>query len=157
MEYTEQPDRRLVALTLAALVLVPGVIAAELYVPGLQPKFSAGGTLKPSGGGPGPAKGTVVAVVMPNTVSLVKSLNFQPANIVLVIGVNNSITWNNQDTTDHTVTFDKVPAGVTAASISSDVSPGDSFGPVTLGVAGTYHYKCQFHPAWMQGTIIVKA
>jgi plastocyanin len=157
MEYTEQPDRRLVALTLAALVLVPGVIAAELYVPGFQPRFSAGGTHPSSGGGPPPAKGTVVAVIMPNTVSLVKSLNFKPANIVLVIGVNNTIMWTNQDTTDHTVTFDKVPAGVTATSISSDVSPDSSFGPITLGVAGTYHYKCQFHPAWMQGTIIVKA
>jgi plastocyanin len=159
MEYRAQPDRRLVALVLIAAIVVPGLVAAELAIPSLQPKFvvgvPAGGA--PSGGAPPPSV-TLIKAVMPNGVNLQKTLNFEPATFVLVIGVNNSVSWTNQDSTDHTVTFTVVPSGVTVASISAgDVPPGTTFGPITFTVAGTYQYHCQFHPAWMHGTIIVKS
>jgi len=159
MEYEPRPDGRLVALLLIAVAVLPGVIAAELYFPGLQPKFqtapSSGGASAPSGGSSSIAG---IKVIMPNGVNLNHALNFAPATVVLVIGKNNSVTWVNQDSTDHTATFTVVPAGVTASSISAgDVPPGTSFGPVTFTVAGTYNYHCQFHPGWMRGTIIVKS
>jgi plastocyanin len=160
MEYEPRPDGRLLALLLIAVAVLPGLIAAELYFPGLQPKFqvgsSSGSTPPPSGGSSSSVVG--VKVIMPSGVNLNHALNFQPSTIVLVIGVNNSVTWVNQDTTDHTATFTSVPAGVTAASVSAgDVPPGTSFGPITFTVAGTYLYHCQFHPGWMRGTVIVKA
>jgi len=163
MEYEAKPDGRLVALILIAVVAVPALVAAELYFPGLQPKFQAsspsGGAGTPSGGSGGtstPVAG--VKIIIPNGVNLNHALDFTPSTVVLVIGVNNSVTWVNQDTTDHTATFTVVPAGVTASSVSaSDVPPGTSFGPVTFTVAGTYDYHCQFHPGWMRGTIIVKS
>ncbi len=160
MKYEPRPDGRLVVLLLIAVAVLPGLIAAELYIPGLQPKFqsapSGGGSTAPSGGGSSSIVG--VKVIMPNGVNLNHALNFEPSTIVLVIGVNNSVTWVNQDTTDHTATFSVVPAGVTPASVSAgDVPPGTSFGPVTFTVAGTYEYHCQFHPGWMRGTIIVKS
>jgi plastocyanin len=162
MEYSAQPDKRLVAVVLIVVVAVPGLIAAELAVPSLQPRFVAGGGTSgggtPTGGGGGtPSTIVGVKVVMPNGVNLQKTLNFQPADITLVVGVNNSVTWTNQDSTDHTVTFTAVPGGVTASSMSSDVPPGTSFGPITFTVPGTYQYHCQFHPGWMRGTIVVKA
>jgi len=159
MEYNAQPDRRLVALVLAVVVVFPVLIAAELAVPSLQPRFTPSGSseaVAASGGTPPGA--TVVTVIMPNGINLDKSLNFQPATLVLVIGVNNSIVWHNDDTTDHTVTFISVPSGVKASTISAgDVPPGTSFGPITLTTPGTYIYHCQFHPAWMRGTIVVKS
>ena len=160
MEYEPRPDGRLMALLLIAVVVVPGLIAAELYIPGLQPKFqaapSSGGASTPSGGGSSSIVG--VKVILPNGVNLNHALDFTPSTVVLVIGVNNSVTWVNQDTTDHTATFTVVPSGVTAGSISAgDIPPGTSFGPVTFTVAGTYQYHCQFHPGWMRGTIIVKS
>jgi len=160
MEYEAKPDGRLVAILLIAVAILPGLIAAELYFPGLQPKFQASspsGPGAPSGGGStSPVAG--VKIIIPNGVNLNHALDFTPSTVVLVIGVNNSVTWVNQDTTDHTATFTVVPAGVTPSSVSaSDVPPGTSFGPVTFTVAGTYDYHCQFHPGWMRGTIIVKA
>ena len=159
MEYKTQPDRRLVALVLLAVCIVPGLIAAELAFPGLQPKVQT----SPPPGGPSTSSGgsTSVAGVkvnIPSGVNLNHALNFQPPTIVLVIGVNNSVTWVNQDTTDHTASFTSAPAGVQVSSISAgDIPPGTSFGPVAFTVAGTYLYHCQFHPGWMRGTIIVKA
>jgi plastocyanin len=160
MEYEAKPDGRLVALLVIAAVVLPGLIAAELYFPSLQPKFQAsspGGGATTSGGGGTPAVAGI-KIMLPSGVSINHALNFDPSTVVLVIGVNNSVTWVNQDTTDHTATFTTVPAGVTATSVSaSDIPPGTSFGPVTFSVAGTYNYHCQFHPGWMRGTIIVKS
>jgi plastocyanin len=160
MEYKAQPDRRLVALVLIAVAVVPLLIAAELAVPALQPKFqvaaSGGGGSAPSGGGSSAVPG--VKIIIPSGVNLNHALNFQPSTLVLVIGVNNSVTWVNQDTTDHTATFTVAPAGVTLASLSAgDIPPGTSFGPVTFSAPGTYQYHCQFHPGWMRGTIIVRS
>lgn len=159
MEYEARPDRRLVALVMIAVVVIPSLVAAELAVPSLQPRFQvsspSGGGVTPTGGGP-PVAG--VKIMIPNGVNLNHALNFQPVTIVLVIGVNNTVTWVNQDTTDHTATFTIVPSGVTPGSVTAgDVPPGTSFGPIAFTVPGTYHYHCQFHPGWMRGTIIVKA
>jgi plastocyanin len=161
MEYEAKPDGRLVALVLIAVVVVPGLIAAELYFPGLQPKFqppSSSGGAGTSTGGSGSTPVAGVKIILPNGVNLNHALDFTPSTVVLVIGVNNSVTWVNQDTTDHTATFTTVPAGVQPSSVSaSDIPPGTSFGPVTFSVPGTYDYHCQFHPGWMRGTIIVKS
>lgn len=158
MEYEAKPDGRLVALILIAVAILPGLIAAELYFPGLQPKFEVTSPSGPPSSGGGSTSVVGVKIIIPLGTSLNHNLNFQPSTLTLVIGVNNTVTWVNQDTTDHTATFQTVPAGVTSSSISaSDIPPGTSFGPVTFTVAGTYMYHCQFHPGWMRGTIIVKA
>jgi len=160
LEYKAQPDKRLLALILVAITVTPLIVAAELAYPNLQPKFVAAGA---PGGEGNPinstaAAGAAVKIIIPSGVSLNHALNFQPSTLTLVIGVNNTVSWVNQDSTDHTATFTVVPSGVTASSISaSDIPPGTSFGPVTFTVAGTYMFHCQFHPGWMRGTIIVKS
>jgi plastocyanin len=160
LEYKAQPDKRLLALILVAITVTPLLVAAELAYPNIQPKFVAGGA---PGSESNPinstaAAGAAVKIIIPSGVNLNHALNFQPSTLTLVIGVNNTVTWVNQDSTDHTATFSSVPSGVTASSISAgDIPPGTSFGPVTFTVAGTYMYHCQFHPGWMRGTIIVKS
>lgn len=96
-----------------------------------------------------------VNVILPNEVGSNPSLNFKPANIVLVIGVNNTVQWVDQDPTPHTVTSTAVPAGAKAFD-SGTINLGGSY-TVTFTVPGTYKYYCTFHPGWMVGTIVVKA
>ena len=93
-----------------------------------------------------------VRVTMPNGVGASQSLNFRPENIVVVIGVNSTVTWTNGDTAPHTVTSKSVPTG--AASFSSgNMNAGVVF-TYTFTVPGTYTYYCEYH-VWMQGTVTV--
>jgi plastocyanin len=156
MEYSEKPDNRLWAIIIIAAAIVPSMVAIELAVPGYQPRFgvqaSSGGT--PTGGGGG--GGVTVQVFMPNGVQFNHALNFQPATMTLIVGKNNTVTWTNKDSADHTVTFISGPSGVNLAAISDpDVGSGQSF-TITLSAPGTYQYHCSFHPAWMHGVIVVK-
>jgi plastocyanin len=103
-----------------------------------------------------------VTVIIPDGVAKDAALSFAPRNLTLVVGVNNSVEWFNQDPTNgavHTVVFTSVPANASASAISSSVSPGISyqeyFGPVLLSVPGTYDYHCVLYP-WMKGTITVR-
>jgi plastocyanin len=98
---------------------------------------------------------TPVNVVMPNGVASNTNLNFQPASITVVIGVNNTVVWTNQDTVSHTV-VSKSGAPVTFGSATTLIMPGQSF-PFTFTTPGTYNYFCNIHPTNMQATIIVKA
>jgi plastocyanin len=87
---------------------------------------------------------------------------FSPDSITVLIGVNNTVTWTNDDSVDHTVTSLSVPVGATAFD-SGELSPGmgmpwqtpagEDF-TQTFTVPGTYQYHCTQH-AWMTGTVIV--
>ncbi len=94
-------------------------------------------------------------IIMPSGVGSDTSLSFSPENVTLVIGVNNTVTWTNDDSVAHTVTSRIVPSGATSFN-SNTLSPGAIF-TYTFTVPGTYTYYCEFHPGWMQGTIVVKS
>lgn len=96
---------------------------------------------------------STVEVSMPAGVGASQTLNFQPATITIVIGVNNTITWTNNDSTAHTVTSTSAPTG--ASFDSGNMPPGATY-THTFTTAGTYSYQCNYHPVWMTGTIIVK-
>ena len=96
-----------------------------------------------------------VSVILPIGVGSNPNLNFKPANIVIVIGVNNTVQWVDQDSTPHTVTSTSVPTGANAFD-SGTIKLGDTFS-LTFAVPGTYRYDCTFHPGWMVGSIVVKA
>lgn len=87
------------------------------------------------------------AVDYPNT-------GFTPDNITVVIGVNNTVTWTNNDLSIHTVTSSTVPAGASPFS-SGYLNTGDSY-TYTFTVPGVYVYHCQLHP-WMVGVVTVLA
>jgi nitrite reductase (NO-forming) len=76
------------------------------------------------------------------------SPGYSPDTITVVIGVNNTVEWVNNDNMPHTVTasnklFD-----------SGNMNTGDTFS-YTFTSPGTYNYGCSYHP-WMKGTVIVK-
>lgn len=80
----------------------------------------------------------------------VNSLGFSPSTITIVIGVNNTVLWTNDDNVPHTVTSDTSDAIVFS---SDNLNPGDTFS-FTFSRPGIYSYHCSYHP-WMKGTIIV--
>jgi len=83
---------------------------------------------------------------------------FSPENVTVVIGVNNTVTWTNNDTanggTDHTVTSLSIPSGATAFD-SGIMAQGKTF-TQTFTVPGTYEYHCTIH-SWMTGSVVVLA
>jgi plastocyanin len=85
---------------------------------------------------------------------------YSPENVTVVIGVNNTVTWTNNDTagaapgTVHTVVSLSVPP--TATTFNSGImAPGAVF-TQTFTVPGTYEYHCSLH-AWMTGSVVVLA
>jgi plastocyanin len=147
-----EPNKPALGVLAVAGVLLALSIATMLVVPSLQPKLTpvavSGGP--PPAGVPHGVKPFMVA--MPSGVGINQKLDFTPRNLVVVIGVNNTIVWVNRDSVDHTATSDP---GAPAAFDTGDVPGGTSSAPITLTTPGTYGYHCQFHPAWMKGTIVV--
>jgi plastocyanin len=76
------------------------------------------------------------------------STGFTPSTITVVMGVNNTIIWTNDDSVPHTVTSDE------GTFSSGNLNPGDTY-QFTFPAPGNYTYHCSYHP-WMSGTVIVK-
>ena len=76
----------------------------------------------------------------------IKNFSFNPGSITVVIGVNNTVTWTNQDSVTHTVTAND-------GSFNSTVRPGTTF-THTFTTAGVFAYHCSIHK-FMQGTVKV--
>lgn len=74
---------------------------------------------------------------------------FDPATITVVIGVNNTVMWTNQDQAVHTVTGSNW-----GSSEAPGINPGGNF-TYTFATAGTYQYHCIYH-AGMIGSVVVK-
>lgn len=132
-----RPGRGFFLMIGTVMVLVGVLVAAALAVP-LQP--------------PLPKQTPKSGIIMPAGAGN-DQLNFSPAKATVVVGVNNTVTWTNDDTVGHTVQSEKIPSG--AVPFSSPVlNTGQTFS-VTFTVPGTYTYECTIHPAWMQASIVV--
>lgn len=95
--------------------------------------------------------GSVPVVAQSDTVrvSIVSTTTYSPAVITVVIGVNNTVVWTNNDNVVHTVT------GTNLTGFNSgNVAPGASYS-YTFNAPGVYPYKCLIHPT-MTGEVIVK-
>jgi plastocyanin len=73
---------------------------------------------------------------------------FRPDVITLVIGVNNTVTWTNNDSVAHTVTSTSAPSGgsFNSGNMHAGVTCTHSF-----TVPGNYQYGCLYHN-WMVRT-----
>ncbi|MBM3897892.1 MAG: plastocyanin [Thaumarchaeota archaeon] len=90
----------------------------------------------------------VSAVKGSSNSSLVKD-GFQPKEILVIIGINNTVTWTNDDPgVIHTVHSDLPEFD------SGFLDPGRAF-THTFTRSGTFTYHCDPHP-WMVGKVIVK-
>jgi plastocyanin len=99
---------------------------------------------------------STTVVTMPAGVGADMTATFSPATITVVVGVNNTIVWTNDDTAVHNVDFQTGPSGATLPSTSVNVRNGQSTPAITLTVPGTYTYVCDYHN-WMKATIVVVA
>jgi plastocyanin len=88
-------------------------------------------------------------VIEPGSGTNATSVYYSPTNLVVVIGVNNTVTWVNNDDVPHTATADN------GSFNSGSLNPGQSY-TYTFTTPGTFTYHCNYHP-WMRGTIVVKA
>jgi len=149
-----KPNKPAVAVLCAAGILLAIAITTVLLVPGLQQPFTAVPPPPPTGAlGPGPQvqAGAEVFIVAPSGAGI-SEINFLPANVVLVIGVNNTLVLKNADTADHTLTSNP---GDAFSFDTGDISGLSSSAPIVFNIPGVFGYHCQFHPAYMHGTITV--
>lgn len=77
---------------------------------------------------------------------VIEYMKFTPQEIH--IGVNDSILWKNKDIVPHTV------ASESKEFNSKEIAPGSRWTYV-FRKAGTYSYKCDYHPS-MSGKVIVE-
>jgi plastocyanin len=76
---------------------------------------------------------------------------YSPDKATVVIGVNNTVEWTNNDTVAHTVT--SAPGN---GSVSSgNLAVGATY-TYTFTTPGTYDIVCLYH-TWMTGTVVVLA
>ncbi len=130
----------IVALALVGLLLGVGVIAM-LVVPGLQPELTTS-SVAPAG--------TAARVgIVPGAAQNQSSPGYSPDVITVVIGVNSTVTWTNNDAQPHTVT------GVNGTFDSGNMDTGQSFS-YNFTRPGVYDYTCTYHP-WMHGRVIVES
>jgi plastocyanin len=73
---------------------------------------------------------------------------YSPDVVTIVIGVNNTVVWKNNDTSIHSVTARDNSFN------DATMKTGDIF-IYTFTKPGTYKYYCIYH-FWMNGTVIVK-
>lgn len=89
-----------------------------------------------------------------NSSSTAAISGFRPGNVTVVIGMNNTVIWTNDDISPHTVTSVTVPSG--AATFNSGIISAGGTWSMTFTVPGTYQYDCSLH-LWMKGVVIVKS
>jgi len=114
---------------------------------------------KPLERGPLEESGVKARVLIPEGSYIPNAnLSFFPRNAVVVIGLNNTVIWNNTDSVAHTVTSDggqPDPRFDKSAGPTNFIQAGEEF-KFTFSRPGTYHYFCVPHP-WMRGTVTVIA
>ena len=95
-----------------------------------------------------PPAGEVHVTIPAGSGENTSSPGYTPDTITVVIGVNNTVVWTNDDNMPHTVT------GANGAFDSGNMNPGDTF-TYTFTTPGVYAYGCSYH-SWMKGTVVVK-
>jgi plastocyanin len=145
-------DRRgigkaVVAAIVIIVVAVGGVVLYMVASNTAPPNSSVCGSSAASGQAP------VQVSIYSGSSNSADPPGYAPDSITLVVGVNNTVTWTNNDSVHHTVTSTSAPTG--GDFNSGNMQPAATC-THTFTVPGTYQYDCVYH-SWMTGTIIVKA
>ena len=122
-------------------VIAPIVAAITLAACG----SSGGNTSSPAGNSGAPAASSGAS----GTKVEIKNLAFSPPTIDARVG--QTITWTNDDSPPHNVTYQGGPKFTSSGTLN----PGQSFSlKLTSADVGTIHYYCTIHP-FMKATIVV--
>lgn len=149
--------------TVVAGVLISALVIAAIASIGyfqydVAPKvFTTPSTLSTSSSALPPA-GHYVNVTILEGAGSPGAQGFAPANITVVIGVNATVVWTNDDQGVHTVTSVSAPAGASfdsTADLGGYIQPGGIY-IHNFTVPGNYQYHCSLH-YWMQGSVTVLA
>jgi len=122
--------RRTAALVLVAVILVAVAMFALTFHRNANPA---------------PATNAVHISIIPGAASY--ATGYEPDNITVVIGVNNTVIWTNNDNEPHTVTASD------GSFDSGNMNPGATF-TYTFTKPGSYTYICTYH-TWMRGYVTV--
>ncbi len=79
---------------------------------------------------------------------------FSPLSITVVIGVNNTVQWTNNDPSGSPHNVFSTTTNLLSFN-SGNMDPGASF-TCSFLTPGTYHYQCTYHSE-MLGAVIVKS
>jgi plastocyanin len=118
-------DRRLIA----AVIVVVIIIIVAIAILAMQNPLNSGSYSTGTG----------------NSVAI-KNFAFSPATLTTANGT--TVTWTNNDTTAHTVTFDNGPF-----TSSGDLAPGQIYS-VTFDQTGTFNYHCSIHPNMVAKVVV---
>jgi len=102
------------------------------------------------------APSCVIVSIEPGAATLTTTA-FSPDQILLVIGVNNSVQFYNNDSQSGGVAHTATDHGTPQAFDTGTLAFGASSGIITISKPGTYNYYCVIHPSTMIGSIVVKA
>jgi plastocyanin len=142
-----------VARSLRATKLLRTAFVSSLLLVGLLSGFFV--VLPLAHAAPAHAQSTVMVSETLGAGNFSGAPGYSPDRITVVVGVNNTITWTNNDVGhNHTVTSMLIPTGATPFNSGNMVK--NAVYTVTLTVPGLYRYGCTYHP-WMGGIIDVVA
>ncbi len=99
-------------------------------------------------GGYGSAQSPANATPVAGNSVTIQNFTFQPANLQVKVGT--TVTWTNQDTAPHTVTFRD-----SSLTSSGTLQKGGVY-TYTFTKVDTFAYYCQFHP-YMIAQVVVTA
>ncbi|TMG23839.1 MAG: plastocyanin [Chloroflexi bacterium] len=145
------PTLRIMALALAAILTAAACTGAASPTPSVAaPSLSQASSASPSPAespSPSPAAASTSPAASTGAGNAVeiKGFAFNPPSITVKVGA--KVTWTNQDSTGHTVTFDQ--GGDTSDTLASGKTYSEDFTK-----AGTFTYHCRIHPS-MKGTVVV--
>ncbi len=140
---------RIVALAIIAVAMVAVVVTGYFFAPSFILKNSN----RPSVTVVSIPKGSSIHPLGFNLTQLLTNTYRFPFNFTVIIGVNNTVEWVNNDVVEHTVTAFIGPPGASMFN-SGLILPGKSYS-VTLTIPGIYKYTCAWHQ-WLAGQINVK-
>lgn len=126
----------LVAASLAFVACSSGATSAPAgtTAPSAPPASAPASAAPPSAGGGG---GSAVTI---------QNFAFNPPSLSVAVGA--EVTWTNQDSTAHTVTFDS------GGGASDNLAQSATY-KQTFSSAGSFTYHCSIHPN-MTGTVTVQ-
>ncbi len=96
-----------------------------------------------------PSTGTLITIVAGASNPSNPAGHFSSNVTIVVIGMNNTVTWVNDDHTIHTITSN---SGI----FNSGLLNNGNRWSYTFSTPGTYGYHCEIHP-FMTGMIVVKS
>ncbi|MEO7666315.1 MAG: cupredoxin domain-containing protein [Dehalococcoidia bacterium] len=83
---------------------------------------------------------------------VIEGLSYEPSEFTIAAGEESTIQIQNVDARDHTFTLYTDEEFTEAQGNGITLSEGDTVSLIDTFDAGTYYFRCEFHPTQMQGS-----